>query len=232
MNMLNVSRLASGYGESLVLRGVDLKLHKGQVVCVLGRNGVGKTTLLKSIMGILKARGGEIEFAGHNVTRFAPHMRARAGMGYVPQGRDIFPQLTVYENLLLGLEAGRSDDGQIPDAIFAMFPVLRTLLKRRGGDLSGGQQQQLAIARALVMRPELLILDEPTEGIQPNIVDEIRSAIGQIKESGVAVLIVEQNLEFVKQAADYFYMMEKGAVVAQGAADRLDDPDVLRYLTV
>ncbi len=232
MNMLNVSRLASGYGESLVLRGVDLKLHKGQVVCVLGRNGVGKTTLLKSIMGILKARGGEIEFAGHNVTRFAPHMRARAGMGYVPQGRDIFPQLTVYENLLLGLEAGRSDDGQIPDAIFAMFPVLRTLLKRRGGDLSGGQQQQLAIARALVMRPELLILDEPTEGIQPNIVDEIRSAIGQIKESGVAVLIVEQNLEFVKQAADYFYMMEKGAVVAQGVADRLDDPDVLRYLTV
>lgn len=232
MNMLNVSRLASGYGESLVLRGVDLKLHKGQVVCVLGRNGVGKTTLLKSIMGILKARGGEIEFAGHNVTRFAPHMRARAGMGYVPQGRDIFPQLTVYENLLLGLEAGRSDDGQIPDAIFAMFPVLRTLLKRRGGDLSGGQQQQLAIARALVMRPELLILDEPTEGIQPNIVDEIRSVIGQIKASGVAVLIVEQNLEFVKQVADYFYMMEKGAVVAQGVADRLDDPDVLRYLTV
>lgn len=230
--MLKVQQLESGYGESLVLRGVDLRVSAGQVVCVLGRNGVGKTTLLKSIMGILKTRSGEVEFNGSRMTRQPSHKRARAGMGYVPQGRDIFPQLTVHDNLLLGLEAGRASDGKIPETIYEMFPVLPTMFKRRGGDLSGGQQQQLAIARALVMRPELLILDEPTEGIQPNIVDDIRAAIRKIKDSGVAVLLVEQNLEFVRQAADYFYMIEKGTVVEEGTIDRLDEPEVLRHLTV
>jgi urea transport system ATP-binding protein len=230
--MLHVRQLESGYGESLVIRGVNLEVGEGQVVCVLGRNGVGKTTLLKTIMGILKTRAGEVEFAGRRMTKEGPHVRARAGMGYVPQGRDIFPQLTVQENLLLGLEAGRAEGGTIPEDIYAMFPSLPSLLKRRGGDLSGGQQQQLAIARALVTRPELLILDEPTEGIQPNIVEDIRAAIRQIKDSGVAVLLVEQNLEFVRQAADYFYMMEKGAIVAEGTIDRLDDADVLQHLTV
>jgi len=230
--MLHVRQLESGYGESLVLRGVDLKVGPGQVVCVLGRNGVGKTTLLKTIMGILKTRTGEVEFAGRRMTKEAPHVRVRAGMGYVPQGRDIFPQLTVHENLLLGLEAGRTEGGTIPEDVYGLFPALLSLLKRRGGDLSGGQQQQLAIARALVTRPELLILDEPTEGIQPNIVEDIRAAIRKIKDSGVAVLLVEQNLEFVRQAADYFYMLEKGAIVAEGTIDRLNEADVLQHLTV
>jgi len=230
--MLKVQRLESGYGESIVLRGIDLEVDEGQVVCVLGRNGVGKSTLLKTIMGIVKAKSGEVRFKDEVLTGRSTHVRARAGIGYVPQGRDIFPQLTVYENLLLGLESGRAKDGSIPDSVYEMFPVLRDLLRRRGGDLSGGQQQQLAIARALVTRPELLILDEPTEGIQPNIVEDIRAAIRRIKDSGVAVLLVEQNLNFVRKAADVFYMIEKGVVVAKGSIEELDQPHVLKHLMV
>ena len=231
--MLHVRQLESGYGESLVIRGVNLEVGEGQVVCVLGRNGVGKTTLLKTIMGILKTRAGEVEFAGRRMTKEGPHVRARAGMGYVPQGRDIFPQLTVQENLLLGLEAGRAEGGTIPEDIYAMFPSLPSLLKRRGGDLSGGQQQQLAIARALVMRPRLLILDEPTEGIQPSIIKAIERAVRTLLERGdMAILLVEQYYDFARALADRYAIMSRGQIVLEGLGSEMDADDVRRLVTV
>ncbi|MGO4539334.1 urea ABC transporter ATP-binding subunit UrtE [Paenibacillus sp. 2TAB19] len=231
--MLAVQQLEAGYGESIILRNVTLKVKPGQVVCLLGRNGVGKTTLMKSIMGLLKSRGGSVAYNGADLTKRAPGQRAKSGIGYVPQGREIFAQLSVYENLLLGLEASKTKVTAIPEEAIAKFPVLPTMYTRRGGDLSGGQQQQLAFARALASKPEVLLLDEPCEGIQPSIVDDIRDVIRSIKSDGkTAVLLVEQSLEFVKSIGDYFYILEKGAIAWEGGLDALNDEVVRKYLTV
>lgn len=231
--MLDVRALESGYGESVILRSVTLSVQPGQVVCLLGRNGVGKTTLMKSIMGVLKTRRGVISYQGADLTKRPPGERAKRGIGYVPQGREIFPQLTVYENVLLGLESGRGKRGVVPESAVVKFPVLETMYARRGGDLSGGQQQQLAFARALASEPDLLLLDEPCEGIQPSIVDEIRDVIRTIKAEGrMAILLAEQSLEFVKSVGDYFYILEKGQMVWEGAVDALDDAVIRQYLTV
>lgn len=233
--MLAVQQLESGYGESVILRGVSLRVMAGQVVCLLGRNGVGKTTLMKSVMGLLKARSGQVSYNGMDLTRKAPGQRARNGIGYVPQGREIFAQLTVYENLLLGLEAScdKTAVSAIPEEAIAKFPVLPTMYGRRGGDLSGGQQQQLAFARALVAKPEVLLLDEPCEGIQPSIVEDIRDVIRTIKSDGkTAILLVEQSLEFVKSVGDYFYILDKGNIAWEGAPEELGEEVIRRYLTV
>lgn len=230
--MLSVQRLESGYGDSVVLRQVSLRIEPGQVVCLMGRNGVGKTTLMKTIAGLLKARAGTIEYAGRDITGLPPYARTRLGIGYVPQGREIFGQLTVRENLLLGLEA-KPGLREVPEEAVALFPVLESMYERRAGDLSGGQQQQLAFARALASRPQLLLLDEPTEGIQPSIVQDIRAAIRQVKRQGkTAILLVEQSLEFVRSVGDAFCLMEKGTVVAEGTIGELDDELVRRHLAV
>lgn len=231
--MLAIDGLESGYGGSGVLRGVRMEIRPGQVVCLMGRNGVGKTTLMKTIMGLIRAASGSITFEGRNLTRAAPYERARAGIGYVPQGREIFSQLTVEENLLLGLEAGRSLRGGIPDTVFRMFPVLRDMQRRKGGDLSGGQQQQLAIGRALASGPRLLLLDEPTEGIQPSIVQDIEQAIETVKAGGqTAILLVEQSLEFASRIADYTYIMDKGTIVAEGRSSSFTREHLQRHLAV
>jgi urea transport system ATP-binding protein len=233
--MLQVSGLNVYYGESHILRNVDLNVAPGKMVCLIGRNGVGKTTLLKTIMGLLTPRSGTIALAEKSILHLSPDQRARLGIGYVPQGREIIPRLTVRENLILGLEArpssvARSQD--IPSEIFDLFPVLATMLNRMGGDLSGGQQQQLAIARALMGRPRLLVLDEPTEGIQPSIILEIEAAVRQIVQAtGVAVLLVEQHLHFVRQA-DWYYAMQKGGIVASGTTDELSNDVIQRFLAV
>lgn len=231
--MLVVNRLQSGYGESVILRDISLKIASGQVVCIMGRNGVGKTTLVKSIMGILKTKSGEIIYLNQNITKYPPYNRARLGIGYVPQGREIFAHLSVNENLLLGLEANGKVKVGIPTTAISKFPVLTEMLIRKGGDLSGGQQQQLAFARALVSYPKLLILDEPTEGIQPSIVQDIQDVIRSIKEQGdVAILLVEQSIQFVKSVADYFYIIEKGTVVVEGPVEQFDELDAQSYLVV
>ncbi|WP_270167089.1 urea ABC transporter ATP-binding subunit UrtE [Paenibacillus sp. SYP-B4298] len=231
--MLAVRQLEAGYGESVILREVSLQIKPGQVVCLLGRNGVGKTTLMKSIMGLIKARRGSVVYNQMDLTRAAPARRARSGIGYVPQGREVFAQLTVYENILLGLEACRQRTRTIPEEAIAQFPVLPTIYARRGGDLSGGQQQQLALARALASSPDLLLLDEPCEGIQPSIVDDIRDVIRSIKSDGkTAILLVEQSLDFVRRVGDYFYILEKGSMAWEGERDHLTEDVVRRYLTV
>ncbi|MFD2610924.1 urea ABC transporter ATP-binding subunit UrtE [Paenibacillus gansuensis] len=231
--MLSVEHLESGYGESVILRDVTLRVGPGEVVCLLGRNGVGKTTLLKSIMGLLKARKGKVLYGGSEVTRKEPGERAKRGIGYVPQGREIFGQLTVYENLLLGLEAAKGKNAEVPAEAIEKFPVLPSMYARRGGDLSGGQQQQLAFARALASKPEVLLLDEPTEGIQPSIVEEIRGVIRGIKAEGrTGVLLVEQSLDFVRGVADRFYVMEKGTIVAEGGIADLSDDIVRKHITL
>ncbi|GIW13162.1 MAG: ABC transporter ATP-binding protein [Tepidiforma sp.] len=219
--LLTVDDLAVAYGPSVALRGVSLRVEPGQVVCVMGRNGAGKTTLMKGIIGTLPARSGRIGFDGRDVTQAPPYERARAGIGYVPQGRGIFPQLSVLENLLIGLEPlrGRSD-GQLEE-VFQLFPVLAQMAKRTAGVLSGGQQQQLAIGRALMGRPRLLLLDEPTEGIQPNIVEQIEGVIASLK-GRIAILLVEQFLDFALANADYCYVLESGAVTMAGPPAELD----------
>lgn len=217
---LEVSGLWAGYGEGMVLQGVDLAAARGRVTCLVGRNGAGKTTTLKTVMGLLPAARGRVLVEGADVTALPPYERAHAGIGYVPQGREIFPQLTVRENLQLGLEA-RGGKGQIDESIFETFPILREFLDRRGGDLSGGQQQQLAIARALMGKPKVLVLDEPTEGIQPNVIDEIGDVLRRISKD-IAVLIVEQYLEFVLGIADECYVLEKGRIIMSGAPAELD----------
>jgi urea transport system ATP-binding protein len=231
--MLRVQGLSVSYGDSQILWDVHLHIPAGQVVCLMGRNGVGKTTLLKSVMGLLSAQAGGIMFDGQEITRVRPEQRARRGMGYVPQGREIFPQLTVLENLSLGLLAQKGRQGKVPGTVFQLFPALSGLLNRKGGFLSGGQQQQLAIARALVTEPKLLLLDEPTEGIQPSIIQEIEEVIARIKAQGqVTILLVEQYLEFAWRLADAFYMMEKGSIVAHGEIADLTEDVVKQYLTV
>ncbi|NCR38480.1 MAG: urea ABC transporter ATP-binding subunit UrtE [Microcystis aeruginosa W13-11] len=232
--MLHISDLNVFYGESHILRNVDLNINAGEMVCLIGRNGVGKTTLLKTLMGILKPRAGVINYEQENLINKTPDQRARLGLGYVPQGRDIIPRLTVKENLILGLEAlpTKRKNSTIPEEIFDLFPVLKTMLSRMAGDLSGGQQQQLAIARALVGEPKLLILDEPTEGIQPSIILEIEAAVRRIVASkGIAVLLVEQHLHFVRQA-DRYYAMQKGGIVASGFTSELSQEVIQRFLAV
>ncbi|REJ54033.1 MAG: urea ABC transporter ATP-binding subunit UrtE [Microcystis aeruginosa DA14] len=232
--MLHISDLNVYYGESHILRNVDLNINAGEMVCLIGRNGVGKTTLLKTLMGILKPRAGTINYEQENLINKTSDQRARLGLGYVPQGRDIIPRLTVKENLILGLEAlpTKRKNATIPEEIFDLFPVLKTMLSRMGGDLSGGQQQQLAIARALVGEPKLLILDEPTEGIQPSIILEIEAAVRRIVASkGIAVLLVEQHLHFVRQA-DRYYAMQKGGIVASGFTSELSQEVIQRFLAV
>ncbi len=233
--MLQVSNLNVYYGESHILRNVDMSIPSGQMVCLIGRNGVGKTTLLKTIMGLLKSRTGEILFTGKPINKIATDRRVRMGIGYVPQGREIIPRVTVKENLLLGLEArpqGRKGNEAIPEEIFDLFPVLKTMLSRMGGDLSGGQQQQLAIARALMGKPRLLVLDEPTEGIQPSIILEIEAAVKRIiAATGISVLLVEQHLHFVRQA-DRYYAMQKGGIVASGSTSELSQEIIQEFLAV
>jgi urea transport system ATP-binding protein len=232
---LSIDGLNVYYGESHILRDVDLNVFPGQMVCLIGRNGVGKTTLLKSVIGLLTPRRGQILFDGQAIAHLSPDQRARRGIGYVPQGREIIPRLSVRENLMLGLESASKEARaaqQIPAEIFELFPVLESMLNRMGGDLSGGQQQQLAIARALMGRPQLLLLDEPTEGIQPSIILEIEAAIRRIIEAtGIAVLLVEQHLHFVRQA-DYYYAMQKGGIVASGSTDSLSDSIVQQFLAI
>jgi urea transport system ATP-binding protein len=234
--MLQVSGLNFYYGESHILRDVDLTVPQGEMVCLIGRNGVGKTTLLKNIVGLLKPRQGSIQFDGHSILNLSPDRRARRGIAYVPQGREIIPRLTVKDNLLLGLEANpnrpKKRDNAIPDDIFELFPVLETMLTRMGGDLSGGQQQQLAIARALMGQPQLLVLDEPTEGIQPSIILDIEAAVKKIiRTTGVSVLLVEQHLHFVRQA-DRYYAMQKGGIVASGPTHELSNEVIQQFLAV
>ncbi len=235
MTMLEIRGLNTYYGESHILRDVDLRVLAGEMVCLIGRNGVGKTTLLKSLIGLLKPRSGEIIFEGHGMERQPPHQRARSGLGYVPQGREIIPQLTVEENLMLGMEAlpgGLARNRRVDPFIYELFPILQEFLSRKGGDLSGGQQQQLAIARALLGEPKLLLLDEPTEGIQPNIVQDIEAAVQRIiAEKGIGVLLVEQHLHFVRQA-DRYYAMQRGGIVASGSTSELSQDVVDRFLSV
>ena len=229
--MLTIEHLSVAYGETLILRDVSLEVRPGEVTCLMGRNGVGKTTLLKSLMGLLKPRQGRLLFEGRDVTDASPDKRARQGIGYVPQGREIFPQLTVLENLQVGLLANRRRVRQVPEVVFEYFPALKDFLQRKGGFLSGGQQQQLAIARVLVAEPKLVILDEPTEGIQPNVITLIGQVLKTLKKSGqFAVLLVEQYLEFALTLADSYYVMEKGAIVLQGRASELDKEAVKPYL--
>ncbi|OOV36523.1 urea ABC transporter ATP-binding subunit UrtE [Candidatus Synechococcus spongiarum LMB bulk10D] len=233
--LLRISGLTTCYGESRILRDVDLQVHGGQMVCLIGRNGVGKTTLLKTVMGLIRPQRGRIHLAGRDLLALPPHQRARAGIGYVPQGRDIIPQLTVRDNLRLGLEArpgGLARHDRLDPQVFDLFPVLDTMLERRGGDLSGGQQQQLAMARALQGKPRLLLLDEPTEGIQPNVVADIEKAVRRIMaQTGVSVLLVEQHLHFVRQAHTY-YAMQKGGIVASGPTAGLSQSVINRFLSV
>ena len=228
--MLTVSKLNQYYGGSHILRDVAFELPPGKVTVLLGRNGVGKTTLLRTLMGLVPARTGSIRFGDADLTRARPDQRARAGIGYVPQGREIFPRLTVEENLAMGL-ATRSRGAQLPPRIFEMFPVLRQMLRRRGGDLSGGQQQQLAIGRALAMGPRLLILDEPTEGIQPSIIKDIERAIRAVA-GDMAILLVEQYFDFARSLADQYLVMERGEIIARGAGADMDRDDVRGMLSV
>ena len=231
--MLNITGLNQYYGESHILWDIDLGIPQGQCLCIMGRNGVGKTTLLKTIMGLLPFRSGAIGFDDQSLTGRPAETRAKTGIGYVPQGREIFPQLTVEENLRVGLFARADKQRQIPEEIFRLFPVLKKMLHRRGGDLSGGQQQQLAIGRALAIDPKMLILDEPTEGIQPNIVQEIGDIIIHLnKERRMTVLLVEQKLKFARKVAESFCIMDKGRLKASGAMASLDDDLINQYLMV
>ncbi|GAA1510761.1 urea ABC transporter ATP-binding subunit UrtE [Sphaerisporangium rubeum] len=230
--MLSVRDLEAGYGRARVLFGVSFDVAPGSLVCVMGRNGVGKTTLLNTVMGVLPATAGTVTFEGTDVTRMPPHERVRLGLGYVPQGHETFPQLSVMGNLLVTLEASPHRDASAIDEALEVFPRLKPLLKRRAGFLSGGQQQQLAMARALVTRPKLLILDEPTEGIQPSIILEIEEAIERLHASGLAVLLVEQYLDLALRLADRFLILDAGHVVRDGTADDLHDEEVHRLLAV
>jgi urea transport system ATP-binding protein len=231
--MLKIRDLNQYYGESHTLWDLELEIPARECTCVMGRNGVGKTTLMQCIMGLLRLRSGSLLYEDHDIARLSPEARAGLGIGYVPQGRQIFPLLTVEENLQIGLSARRGGARRIPGLIFELFPVLREMLGRRGGDLSGGQQQQLAIGRALVLDPKLLILDEPTEGIQPNIVHEIGDIIRRLnREIGLTVVLVEQKLPFARRVADRFVLLDRGRLMASGSMEELDDGLIRAYLTV
>lgn len=230
--MLKIDQMSAYYGESSVIRGLNLEVPDGKIVCLIGRNGVGKSTTLKSIMGLVNTPDGSIKLADTEMIKMPTYDRVKLGIGYVPQGRDIFPQMTVQENLELGLHTAGGKEKKIPDYIYDLFPILPKFAKRRGGDLSGGQQQQLAIARALVTKPKILILDEPTEGIQPSIIQDIGKAIRRVnQELGITVLIVEQYLEFVLGISDYLYIMEKGNIVMEGVTSDLPAEEIQRMMT-
>lgn len=230
--MLSVKHHSVAYGQSTIIGDLNLEVGKNEIVAVVGRNGMGKTTLLKCVMGLLPAATGEIRLGGDDLRKRPAEARATLGVGYVPQGREIFPRLTVEENLKLSLLAGRAKPGAL-DRIYETFPVLRQMTKRRGGDLSGGQQQQLAIGRALLLDPQLLILDEPCEGIQPNIVHDIGELILRLnREQGLTVLLVEQKLPFARRVASEFRILDKGRLVASGAIAGLTDDIVRKHLTV
>jgi urea transport system ATP-binding protein len=230
--MLKVDSLNQYYGGSHILRDLSFEVPAGGVTVLLGRNGVGKTTLLKCLMGVVPAASGAIRFGAADLTRAAPFERVRAGIGYVPQGREIFPRLTVQENLEMGL-ATRPRGSEVPARIFEMFPVLKQMLRRRGGDLSGGQQQQLAIGRALAMQPRLLILDEPTEGIQPSIIKDIERAIRALAgEGSMAILLVEQYYDFARSLADQYLVMERGEIVRHGNGADMDRDGVRELVSV
>jgi len=231
--VLETNDINQYYGGSHTLRGTSITVPEGSCTCIMGRNGVGKTTLLRAIMGLVPLRSGSIRFGGLELAGKNVSERARAGIGYVPQGRDIFADLTVEENLQIGVLGRRSGGGGIPELVFRLFPVLKTMLRRRGGDLSGGQQQQLAIGRALALEPKCVILDEPTEGIQPSIVHELGDVIRKLyTEEKVSVLLVEQKLPFARRVAERFFLMDRGAVVAKGTMGELTDDLVTRHLTV
>jgi urea transport system ATP-binding protein len=232
--MLQVEQLNQYYGSSHTLRGVSLSLKKGECLALLGRNGVGKTTLLKCLMGVLPVASGKVCLNWRDITRLKPHQRAAAGIAYVPQGREIFARLTVEENLMMGQATlSRRRAAGISAEIYELFPVLKEMLGRRGGDLSGGQQQQLAIARALLARPQLLILDEPTEGIQPSIIKDIERVVRLLRQRGdIGILLCEQYFEFARALADQFVVLSRGEVVAAGAAQQMDGADVRRHLAV
>jgi len=230
--MLKVENLNQYYGGSHILRDLSFEIPTGKVTSLLGRNGVGKSTLLRTLMGIVPARTGAIRFGEADLTQAKPHDRARAGIGYVPQGREIFARLTVAENLEMGL-ATRPRGATVPSRVFEMFPVLAQMMRRRGGDLSGGQQQQLAIGRALAMNPKLLILDEPTEGIQPSIIKDIERAIRSLASTGeMAILLVEQYYDFARSLADQYLVMERGEIIARGAGADMDRDGVRELLSV
>ena len=231
--MINVSQLNQRYGGSQILWDLNMDIAAGSRTCIMGRNGVGKTTLLKCLMGMLPAASGSITINQQDVTRASIESRANIGVGYVPQGRHIFGQLTVEENLKVSLNCKRQTSRSLPEDIFEYFPVLKEMLQRRGGDLSGGQQQQLAIARALVLNPNMLILDEPNEGIPPNIVQLIRDVLLRLnKEKGMTIVLVEQKLPFARAVGEQFYLMERGKVVSHGAMPELNDDLVKQYLSV
>lgn len=232
--MLQVEQLNQYYGSSHTLRGVSLSLEKGQCLALMGRNGVGKTTLLKCLMGVLPVADGRVMLEGRDITGLKPHQRAALGIAYVPQGREIFARLTVEENLLMGMatKPGKKASA-IKSEVYELFPVLREMLQRRGGDLSGGQQQQLAIARALLAEPKLIILDEPTEGIQPSIIKDIGRVISLLRERGdIAILLCEQYFDFAHALADKFIVLSRGEVVAAGTQEQMDSEDVKRHLAV
>lgn len=232
-NLLSVDSLTASYDESLILRGISLEIPRNSVVALLGRNGVGKTTLLRSIMGLVPRAEGRLIFDGDPIQGLRADSRARLGIGYVPQGRDIFPNLTVEENLKVSISiAGEAGAARL-EQVYELFPVIKEMLRRKGGVLSGGQQQQLAIARALLTNPRLLILDEPTEGIQPSIIDQIEDAIHTLKKEGnLSIILVEQYLDFAKAASDSYYILERGSVVQAGSSDALTHAVVEKYLTV
>lgn len=231
---LSISNLRISIGGSAILRGVNLRIRPRSVFCLMGRNGVGKSTTLKALMGLLPAESGEIELDGCPLNKYGSADRARRGLGYVPQGRDIFPHLTVEENLFIGLNArGQKKDPAETDRILTLFPIIKEFLHRKGGMLSGGQQQQLAIGRALLTKPRILILDEPTEGIQPNIIDQIGDAIRMLRSEGkMAILLVEQYLDFCKELGDDFAILERGSVAVTGEMKDLSDDVVKQFLTV
>jgi urea transport system ATP-binding protein len=234
--MLTLTNVQAQIGGSRILRGVSLEAKIGQLTCLMGRNGVGKTTTLKTVMGLMSASGGDVELGGIPLAGLSPHQRVRAGLGYVPQGRDIFPHLTVEENLWVPLRV-RGIKGKAAveemEKVLEPFPVIKTMLHRKGGVLSGGQQQQLAIARALLTDPKVLLLDEPTEGIQPNIIQQIGETLAKIKAGGnIAILLVEQYVDFAKEFADCFYVMDRGAVVTSGPISELTEEVVQQHLQV
>ena len=232
--MLNVDKLNQYYGSSHTLRGVSLSLEKGKCLALLGRNGVGKTTLLKCLMGVLPSAAGKITLEGRDITNLKPHQRAALGIAYVPQGREIFARLSVEENLLMGMATKSGKKALlIKDEVYELFPVLKEMLQRRGGDLSGGQQQQLAIARALLAEPKLIILDEPTEGIQPSIIKDIGRVIRLLRQRGdIGILLCEQYFDFARELADNFVVLSRGEVVASGSHKGMDDESVKRHLAV
>jgi len=230
--MLAINNLSFSYGMVQALRGVTMKMPRGQVTCVMGRNGVGKTTLMKNVMGLLRHNEGSVVLGDADVSALPANRRARAGIALVPQGRQIFPKLSIAENLRIGLQARTDGRRTIPEDVYELFPILTTMSKRMGGDLSGGQQQQLALARALVGAPKVLLLDEPTEGIQPNIIQQIGVVLRKLVERGMTIVLVEQYLDFVREFGNGFYIMNRGRIVAEGQASKLDAEVVNQHLSV